>query len=62
MQFSVLGAKHVIISNEEDAHELLGKRGSDYEDRGTPYAMRRFTRDLNPALMDKSGKLPHSQR
>jgi hypothetical protein len=55
MQFSVFGTNHVVISNDKDAYELLVKRAPDYDDRGTPYAMRRFTRDLNPALMDKSG-------
>lgn len=57
MQFSVFGAKHVAISDEKIAHELFIARGSDYADRGAPYAMRRFTRGMNPALMDKSGTL-----
>ncbi|KAK7432295.1 hypothetical protein QQZ08_001241 [Neonectria magnoliae] len=54
VQFSILGEKHVVLSSDKIAHELFVKRGSKYSDRGTPYAMKYVTRDLNPALMPKN--------
>ncbi|KAK7422802.1 hypothetical protein QQX98_001363 [Neonectria punicea] len=54
VQFSILGEKHVVLSSDKIAHELFVKRGSKYSDRGTPYAMKYVTQDLNPALMPKN--------
>ncbi|KAH7140856.1 cytochrome P450 [Dactylonectria macrodidyma] len=54
VQFSILGEKQVVLSNDRIAHDLFVKRGSLYSDRGTPHAMAFISRDLNPALMPKN--------
>lgn len=56
-QFSILGEKQVVLSDDKIAHELFVKRGSKYSDRGTPHAMTVITDNINPALMPKNGTL-----
>lgn len=55
-QFSILGEKQVVLSEDRIAVDLFVKRGQIYSDRGTPHAMKYITRNMSPALMPKNGK------
>lgn len=55
VQFSILGEKQVVLSDDKIAYDLFVKRGSKYSDRGTPHAMTVVTDNINPALMPKNG-------
>jgi hypothetical protein len=57
VQFSILGQKQVVISNEKVANDLLVKRGNIYSDRGISAAARVLGQGLFTALIDKNGQL-----
>lgn len=53
-QFSILGEKQVVLSDERIVIDLFVKRGQIYSDRGIPHAMTYITRNMSPALMPKN--------
>jgi Cytochrome P450 len=56
-QFSVMGAKQVVLSDEKIANELFVKRGNRYSDRGAPHAVEYISMNQNPGFRPKDGKL-----
>jgi hypothetical protein len=56
VQFSILGEKQVVLSDDKIAVDLFVKRGQIYSDRGIPHAMKYITRNISPALMPKNGR------
>lgn len=62
-QFSVMGDKQVILTDEKDARELFVKRGIKYSDRGAPHAVEYISMKQNPGFRPRDGKKPaHSQQ
>ncbi|KAJ5976967.1 hypothetical protein N7501_000309 [Penicillium viridicatum] len=49
-QFSVMGDKQVILTDEKDARELFVKRGIKYSDRGAPHAVEYISMKQNPGF------------
>lgn len=56
-QFSVMGAKQVVLSDEKIAHELFVKRGNRYSDRGAPHAVEYISMNQSPGFRPKDGRL-----
>ena len=55
-QFKILGQKHVVISSDKIADDLLSKRGNIYSNRGVPPATAKASGRMAPAVMDKNGE------
>jgi hypothetical protein len=55
-QFSAMGDKQVILTEEKDARELFVRRGAKYSDRGAPYAVEYISMKQNPGFRPKDGK------
>ncbi|KAJ0414065.1 cytochrome P450 [Aspergillus carlsbadensis] len=49
-QFSAMGAKQVILTEEKTARELFVKRGGKYSDRGAPHAVEYISMKQNPGF------------
>jgi hypothetical protein len=56
-QFSVMGTKQVVLSDEKIANELFVKRGNRYSDRGAPHAVEYISMNQSPGFRPKDGKL-----
>ncbi|EFY96243.2 Cytochrome P450 CYP5058A4 [Metarhizium robertsii ARSEF 23] len=52
-QFSVMGAKQVVLSDEKIVKELFVKRGNMYSDRGAPHAVEYISMNQNPGFRPK---------
>ncbi|THC91585.1 hypothetical protein EYZ11_008953 [Aspergillus tanneri] len=52
-QFSLMGAKQVVLSNEKIANELFVKRGNKYSDRGAPHAVEYISMNQSPGFRNK---------
>jgi hypothetical protein len=55
-QFKALGQKHVVLSSEKAANDLLVKLGNIYSDRETAPAVKVLTQGLFVPLRNRSGK------
>lgn len=55
-QFSVMGAKQVVLSDEKIVKELFVKRGNRYSDRGAPHAVEYISMNQNPGFRPKDGE------
>ncbi len=56
-QFSLMGTKQVVLSDEKIANELFVKRGTRYSDRGAPHAVEHISMNQNPGFRPKDRKL-----
>ncbi|OGE56501.1 hypothetical protein PENARI_c003G04885 [Penicillium arizonense] len=52
-QFSAMGDKQVILTEDKDARELFVKRGTKYSDRGAPHAVEYISMKQNPGFRPK---------
>ncbi|RDL31026.1 Uncharacterized protein BP5553_09815 [Venustampulla echinocandica] len=52
-QFSAMGDKQVILTDEKIARELFVKRGNKYSDRGAPHAVEYISMKQNPGFRPK---------
>ncbi|KAK3326136.1 cytochrome P450 [Apodospora peruviana] len=50
VQFSIIGEKQVLLSDDKITTDLLVKRGAKYSGRGTPAAMVHVSKGIHPAL------------
>ncbi len=55
-QFSAMGDKQVILTEDYDARELFVKRGIKYSDRGAPHAVEYISMKQNPGFRPRDGK------
>lgn len=55
-QFSAMGDKQVILTEDKDARELFVRRGIKYSDRGAPHAVEYISMKQNPGFRPKDGK------
>lgn len=55
-QFSVMGEKQVILTEDKDARELFIKRGAKYSDRGAPHAVEYISMKQNPGFRARDGE------
>lgn len=56
-QFSLMGEKQIVISDDRIANDLFVKRGSRYSDRGAPHAVEYISNGHSPGFRPKDGKL-----
>ncbi|KAF4266316.1 hypothetical protein KXW98_006901 [Aspergillus fumigatus] len=52
-QFSAMGDKQVILTEDKDARELFVRRGIKYSDRGAPHAVEYISMKQNPGFRPK---------
>ncbi|RYP41293.1 hypothetical protein DL767_001147 [Monosporascus sp. MG133] len=57
-QFSAMGDKQVILTEEKDARELFVKRGAKYSDRGAPHAVEYISMKQNPGFRPRDVRSP----